>query len=66
VRSAQTGIEPRTGRGFALEWPKVGGGQAAVSGTVFKGTSRHNSGEGDKALVGVITAHDVLRRLRPE
>jgi hypothetical protein len=35
-------------------------------GTDFKGNSRRNSGEGDKALVGVITAHDVLRRLRPE
>src|SRR5262249_20880086 len=57
VTSVQEDSEPRTGRGrgFALEWPKVGGRshreaggglQAALSGTDFKGNSRHNSGEG--------------------
>ena len=47
------------GRGFALEWPKVGGRgrraaraiQVGISGTDFKGNSRHNSGEGDRAQI---------------
>jgi hypothetical protein len=53
--------EPRTGRrrGFALKWPKVGCRrrraasciQAAISGIDFKGNSRHNSGEGDRAQI---------------
>ena len=60
----QRTIEPRTGRGrgFALEWPKVGGRgrraaraiQVAISGTDFKGNSRHNSGAGDRAQINNI------------
>ena len=57
----QRAIEPRTGRGrgFALEWPKVGGRgrraargiQAAISGTDFQGNSRRHSGAGDRAQI---------------
>src|SRR5262249_12851265 len=61
VTSVQRTIEPQTGRGrgFALEWTKVGGrGRRAAagissgdSGTDFKGNSRHNSGEVDRAQI---------------
>ena len=64
MTSVQMGVELRTGRGrgFALEWPKVGGRgrravrgiQAAIPGTDFKGISHHNSGEGDGAQIDKI------------
>src|SRR5262245_34282822 len=70
--SVQRTIEPRTGRGrgFALEWPKVGGRgrraargiQAAISGTDFKRNSRHNSGEGDRAQIDNIRDAEARRR----
>jgi hypothetical protein len=64
VTSVQMGIEHRTGRGrgFALEWLKIGGRgcravgglYAAISGTDFKGNSRHNSGKGDSVQSGAV------------